>query len=172
MRARAVFALSALAATLASAGQVCGQTDLENIDHDRTFWLPKGDPDMAAAMRKARETLPQFLALARNPPASASNFAVKVGVHAKDRDIVEYFWVGNFVEKNGRFSGRIDNDPDTVNTVKLGDTISFGRDEIVAWIYLDGRRLKGNYTLCVMLRRSPAEEAQAVVRKYGIDCNF
>ena len=171
MRLTAVAAL-ALAIPLADAGQVCGQTLLEKVGRDQTFWLPKGDPDLAAAMRKARETLPQFLALARNPPASASNFAVKVGVRGKDKDVVEYFWVGNFVEKDGQFSGRIDNDPDTVNTVKLGDTISFGQGEIVDWIYLDGRRLKGNYTLCVLLRRSPAEEAQAVVRKFGIDCNF
>ena len=171
MRLIAVLTVS-LIVTIAVAGQACAQTALDKIERDQTFWAPKGDPDMAAAMRKARETLPQFLALTRNPPASASDFGVKVGVRAKNRDVVEYFWISDFVEKDGRFSGRIDNDPDTVDTVKLGDTISFSQDDIVDWIYLDGRRIKGNYTLCVMLRRSPAEEAQAVVRKYGIDCNF
>jgi len=144
---------------------------LERIKRDETYWLPKGDPDMAAAMRKARETLPAFLALSRAPHPSASNFAVKVGVRDKNRDIVEYFWITDFVEKDGRFSGQIGNDPDTVDSVKFGDTISFDQEEIVDWLYLDGRRIKGNYTICVMLKRSPREEAQAAVRKYGFECN-
>src|SRR5262245_24516401 len=35
-------------------------------------------PDMAAAHRKARETLPEFLALARDPPPSVTGLAVKI----------------------------------------------------------------------------------------------
>jgi uncharacterized protein YegJ (DUF2314 family) len=76
------------------------------------------------------------------------------------------------VEKNGRFSGTLDNDPDTVTTIKFGDTISFDEREIVDWLYLDGRRLKGNFTLCVLLRRSPRAEAEAVMTKYGLECDF
>jgi uncharacterized protein YegJ (DUF2314 family) len=172
MHSKLPFALLALAVTVACAGQAYAQTVLDKLKRDETFWLPKGDPEMAAAMQKARGTLPQFLALARAPSATTSNFAVKVGVRDKKRDIVEYFWITDFVEKDGRFSGQIDNDPDTVDTVKLGDTISFGQEEIVDWLYLDGRRIKGNYTICVILKRSPPEEAQAAVRKYGFECNF
>jgi uncharacterized protein YegJ (DUF2314 family) len=142
----------------------------EKLANDQTFWVPKDDPDMAAAMRKARESLPAFLALARSPRPSTTAFAVKVGI--RDKAVVEYFWISPFVAKDGRYSGTIDNDPDTVKTIKLGDTISFDEREIVDWLYLDGGRLKGNFTMCVMLKRSPRAEAEEVMSKYGLECDF
>ena len=53
---------------------------MDKIERDEVIRLPKDDPDMAAAMRKAREALPQFRALWRAPRASTSHFAVKVGI--------------------------------------------------------------------------------------------
>src|SRR5262245_21385808 len=117
MRFTAVFALLALALAVAGTEQASAQTVMDKIRRDEVILLPKDDPDMAAAMRKARESLPQFLTLARAPSASTSHFAVKVGIHDKARDFVEYFWIAQFVEKNGRYSGRIDNEPNSVKTV-------------------------------------------------------
>jgi uncharacterized protein YegJ (DUF2314 family) len=172
MRLTAVFALLALALAVAGGAQVCAQTVLDKIQRDEVIWLPKGDPDMAAAMRKARETLPQFLALWRAPRASTSHFAVKVGIHDRARDLVEYFWITPFVEKDARYSGQIDNDPNTVKTVKLGDTISFGPEEIVDWLYLDGGEMKGNYTACSLFRRAPRQEAEAAIKRFGMSCEL
>ena len=46
------------------------QTILNKAERDETIVIPKDDPDMATAMRKARTTLPNFLALARAPMRS------------------------------------------------------------------------------------------------------
>jgi uncharacterized protein YegJ (DUF2314 family) len=86
---------------------------------------------------------------------------VKVGIRAKES--IEYFWISPFSRANGRFSGRIDNKAELVDNVKLGDTISFGEDEIVDWLYVDSGPMKGNYTACELFRRQPKEEAQAAI---------
>ena len=171
MRLASVIALLTLALTAVGSGQVYAQTVMDRINRDEVFRLPKDDPDMAAAMRKARETLPQFLTLWHAPRASTSHFAVKVGIK-DDADGVEYFWITPFTEKDGRYSGRIDNDPNTVKNVKLGDTIRFGQDEIVDWLYLDGTDMKGNYTACELFRRAPRHEAEEAIKRFRMSCKL
>jgi uncharacterized protein YegJ (DUF2314 family) len=172
MRRTALLSLLALALAVAGAAQAGAQTVLDKIRRDETIWLPKDDPDMATAMHTAREALPQFLALWRAPRPSTSHFAVKVGIHDEARDLVEYFWITPFVEKDGRYSGQIDNEPDTVKTVKLGDTINFGPEEIVDWLYVDGGDMKGNYTACSLLRRAPRQEAEAAIKRFRMSCEL
>ena len=171
MRRAAVIALLTAALAAGGAGQAHAQTVMDKINRDEVIRLPKDDPDMAAAMRKARETLPQFLALWRAPRASTSHFAVKVGIK-DDVGGVEYFWITPFTEKDGRYSGRIDNDPNTVKNVKLGDTVRFGQDEIVDWLYLDGADMKGNYTACELFRREPRREAEAAIKRFRMSCQL
>jgi uncharacterized protein YegJ (DUF2314 family) len=155
----------------ALAAQSFGQTLQQKLDRDRTLQIPNGDPDMAAAMRQARAMLPEFLALTDAPRPSTSLFAVKVGIRANEEH-VEYFWIGPFTHANGRFSGKIDNEPELAKNVKLGDTITFDEDEIVDWLYLEDRHLRGNFTGCVLFRREPREQAEAVIKKYGMDCKL
>jgi uncharacterized protein YegJ (DUF2314 family) len=56
--------------------------------------------------------------------------------------------------------------------VKLGDTITFDEEQIVDWGYIENGRLKGNYTLCVLLKREPRKEAQALIARYSMDCRL
>ena len=160
----------ALLGILAASG-AGGQTLQEKIGRDQTLWIVDGDPDMAAAMQQARATLPEFLALADAPRPSTSLFAVKVGIRADARH-VEYFWIGSFTRANGRFSGKIDNEPELAKNVKLGDTITFGEDQIVDWLYLENDRMRGNYTACVLFRREPRKQAEAAIAQYRMDCKL
>ena len=148
-----------------------GNQSLEGkLKDDYAFWVPDGDPDMAEAMRKARSTLPEFLRLAEAPRPEASLFSVKVGIPAKGA--VEYFWIIPFTRENGRFSGKIENDSEIADSVKLGDTITFDEEQIVDWSYIENGQLKGNYTLYALLKREPREEAEALVARYGMDCQL
>lgn len=144
---------------------------LDKAKRDNVALVPKGDPEMMAAMRKARATLRDFLAVARAPRASMSGFAVKVAVREDDTEN-EYFWISPFQEQAGRFTGRIDNTPRWVKSVKLGQTITFSEGEIVDWLYVDGGKMKGNYTVCALLKREPPSEADAFKRRFGLDCDL
>jgi uncharacterized protein YegJ (DUF2314 family) len=149
---------------------VMAETFMEKSQRDELSWVPRNDPDMAAAMRKARATLPEFLALSRAPRPSATGFAVKVAVH--DGSNTEYFWITPFKEQDGRFNGRIDNTPRAVKTVRFGQTLDFSADEIVDWLYVDSGKMKGNYTVCVLLKREPKEQLEAAKKRFGLDCDL
>ena len=142
---------------------------MDKAQRDELALVPRNDPDMAAAMRKARATLKDFLTLSRAPNAFTTGFAVKVAV--RDKNDVEYFWVTPFTEQDGRFSGRINNTPRSVKTVKFGETFTFSEGEIVDWLYLDGGKMKGNYTACALLKREPGQ-ADAFKKRFGLECDL
>ena len=146
------------------------QTVLQKAERDEIAMVAKDDPTMAAAMSKARATLGDFLKIAAAPKPSMANFAVKVAVHDGDQN--EYFWIDPFTNDNGRFSGRINNKPEMVHTVKLGQTITFARDEIVDWMYMDGGKMKGNYTACALLKSASKQEVDEFKKRFGLDCDF
>ena len=56
-------------------GSYSTETFVERARRDDASRVAKDDPDMAAAFRKARETLPEFLVLARAPRPTIDHFA-------------------------------------------------------------------------------------------------
>lgn len=129
------------------------------------------DPAMAAALRKARLTLDDFLRTAASPPANASAFAVKVPV-SDDRD-TEYFWIVPFSRDGDSFKGRLGNMPRLVRHVREGQEIRFSKSQIVDWMYVDvaRRRMHGNFTACALLTKEKKEEAAKFRKLYGLECD-
>jgi uncharacterized protein YegJ (DUF2314 family) len=163
-----IVALAASAALLA-APLAGAQNVLERTQRDLTSEIPSNNPDMVAAKQKARDTLQQFLALALAPRPSTTRFAVKSAI--RDRGMVEFFWISPFLATETGFSGQIDNAPEFVQNVKLGDTVNFAESDIVDWLYVDEGKLKGNYTLCAILKHEPKKEADALLRRIRLDCD-
>jgi uncharacterized protein YegJ (DUF2314 family) len=169
---------SAGRALLLSAALVAGldprpapaQTITQKAEHDELAIVAKKDPAMAKAMAKARQTLPDFLSIAAAPKPGMEGFAVKVAI--RDGDNVEYFWITPFTTKDGKFSGAINNKPRSVRSVKLGQTITFDQSEIVDWTYMDGDKMKGNYTACALLQSASKQESEEFKQRFGLDCDF
>ncbi len=158
------------AAGLAVARAGDAQSPLEQAKRDDIAIVPDNDPAMDAAMTKARATLADFLALAAAPKPDMTTFSVKIGI--RDGAQVEYFWITPFTNDNGRFSGVIDGVPRMVRSVKLGQTVSFTRSDIVDWMYIDGQNLKGNFTACALLTSKSRAEAEEFKKKFGLNCDF
>jgi uncharacterized protein YegJ (DUF2314 family) len=129
--------------------------------------IEPSDPIMAAAVRKARAGLPQFLALKASPGTLMKDFSLKVAVH--EGNITEYFWIFPFERHDDRFAGLIDSAPQLLKRVKLGEAIVFSEGDIVDWLYFDGSKMIGNYTTCATLARAPPAEAEAL-RQQGLEC--
>lgn len=126
---------------------------------DPTVRVEAGNPEMEAAFRKGRETLPRFWNVLANPTNGESDFAVKVPL--KQDGHVEYFWVESPNRTGTQVTGRIGNDPEFVKRVSFGDTIEFAESEIVDWMYMRNGKLHGNYTMRPLLGSlSPEERAQ------------
>ena len=161
--------IGAVLVTAAHTVPTLAQTLMDRAQRDELFLVPNEDPGMAAAMRKARTTLKDFLATASKPAPTMKGFAVKVPVH--DGKEAEYFWIAPFERKGARFSGQINNTPRTVRNVKAGQTIEFAEEEIADWLYLDNDKMKGNYTACVLIRSSPKDQQEAFKKRFGLDCD-
>jgi uncharacterized protein YegJ (DUF2314 family) len=161
---------TALAALIVLAPGVAGaETLLDRAKRDGIAYVEKNDAEMAAAMRKARESLPEFLKLARAPRPTMRGFAVKVAV--SEADHTEFFWITPFEQRNNQFTGQINNTPQLVKKVKLGQTIAFREDEIVDWLYQDGGAMRGNFTACILLKREPRDEAEKFMKQFGLRCD-
>lgn len=138
-------------------------------ERDEVVLVAKDDPEMAAARNKARDTLPEFFAAARQPAPAMRVFSLQVMV--RDGDAVEYFWIRDFAANGNRFSGKIDNTPRTVRNVTAGQVIEFSENEIFDWMYMDGARMKGNYSACVLLAREPKDQQEAAKKRFGLTCD-
>jgi uncharacterized protein YegJ (DUF2314 family) len=145
---------------------------LDRAKRDEIVMVPDEDPAMAAAFKKARATLDDFLVLAKNPPPHLRTIAVKVGL--RDKKETEYFWIVPFREESTGFAGRLNNEPRLVKTVKMGQEIRFTKQEIVDWMYVDTlkKKMEGNFTVCALLTRESREEAAKMKKQMGIECDF
>jgi uncharacterized protein YegJ (DUF2314 family) len=162
--------LSAAVAAGFTAVPAAAQSITQKAERDELAVVAKSDPVMAAAMAKARKTLPDFLGVAAAPKPGMEGFAVKVAIReGKD---AEYFWIAPFTDTNGEFSGAINNTPREVHGVKLGQTITFHQSEIVDWMYMDGQAMKGNYTACALLKSASKDEVEQFKKRFGLNCDF
>ena len=98
------------------------QTFVERVEKDELVFMPDKDPYMRKAFQVARESLDEFLKLAKKNSPKHSGFALKVAI-SQGKD-TEYFWVTDFSSQSATaFQGIIGNEPKIVDTVELGQTI-------------------------------------------------
>jgi uncharacterized protein YegJ (DUF2314 family) len=147
----------------------CAQTVLERAQRDELFQIPDEDPAIVAAVRKARATLKDFLAVASKPGPAMRGFAVKVVV--RDGKAAEYFWISPFQQKDARFTGNVNNTPRSVRNVTSGQSIEFTEGEILDWLYMDNGRMKGNFTACALIRNQPKDQQEEFKKRLGLDCD-
>lgn len=100
------------------------------------------------AMDEARATVDQFIAALNSPQPSQQAFSVKLLV--SDGQHGEHMWVAPVRFDQGKFYGQINNVPERVRGVKLGDEVSVSANEISDWMFVDRGRLIGGYTIRVL----------------------
>jgi len=157
---RALLFLLAFLATLAFAQQ--------KRDENEIVLVRESDPDMIAAIRKARETLDDFFAIEKQRPPNTSGFKLKVMV--KDGADVEHFWVTPFRAVESGFQGILANEPRIVRNVRHGQAIGFSRAEISDWGYVREGRQVGSFTVCALFKKMPKEQADYYRKTHGFDC--
>jgi uncharacterized protein YegJ (DUF2314 family) len=148
--------------------QASAQTVLERAKRDEVANVPDSDPDMQLAFKRARERRSEFLALVRVKRPTIEMMAVKIAVH--DGDDIEYFWLTPVRVEGDHFVAVIDNTPQLVHNVGLGQSIAFQENEVVDWFYVENGKMIGNFTACAMLKREPADQAEDFKREVGLTC--
>jgi len=118
--------------------------------------LQRDDPEMNKAMQTARDTMDTFITALRARTATQANFSVKKPFKAGEK--VEHIWLSDASFDGSQFSGRVDNEPVDVKSVKLGETATVDKNEISDWFYVDDGKLIGGYTIRVLYARMSPEE--------------
>lgn len=130
-----------------------------SADGPAVIYVENDDPEMQAAISKARETVDEFIAALDDPQASGTGFSVKLLV--EDGEHGEHMWVLPVRYEEGRFYGRVNNNPDRVTTVKIGDEVDVAASEITDWMYVEDGKLHGGYSIRLLRERMPADERKA-----------
>jgi uncharacterized protein YegJ (DUF2314 family) len=126
---------------------------------DRVTSVSDDDPRMNAAMDKARSTVDSFIAALTSPKPGQSEFAVKMAF--TDRDKTEVMWIAPVSYDGKMFRGTVSNEPQSVFTVKMGQTVTVEPSGIADWMYSQDGKLVGAYTLRVLRETlSPGERAE------------
>ena len=146
----AVLALSGVPAQVARAGD-----DPPVID------IPATDPEMAAAIAKARATLPVFWASYAAPKPSEDGHALKVRF-ATSLINAEHIWMVDVKRlPNGGFSGRFSNAPLDLPGKREGDLAQFREADITDWMFMRNGKIVGCETMRPLLKSLSKADADA-----------
>lgn len=128
--------------------------------NDRVISVAEEDPEMFAAIAKARESLPHFWQVFEKPERGETDFALKVKI--TDPNGTEHFWATDIQRQEGKITGTINNDPNIVANVKLGDRVEIPEADISDWLYMRNEKMVGNETVRPLFREMSAAEVQQV----------
>ena len=134
---------------------------------DPVIRVKADDQEMNAAIAQARSTIAEFVSRLQNPQPKDDGFGVKKMI--TEGNDVEHFWLTDISYSNGIFSGAIGNDPQLVRNVTLGQKVSVSETKISDWMYLANGKMVGNFTLPVLLKRMPKEQAEEIRTRFQMN---
>ena len=159
------FVACALFGSALPAGFAVAAQDRAVETKDKTIVYRADDPEMAAAVEKARQTLSDFWRMFAAPESDVGQFALKVAVGDPGVNITEHFWLGSLKTlDDGRIEGTINNVPNHVKSVKHGQRYAFKTDDITDWMFYRRGKIVGGHTIRPLLKRLPRERADQIRR--------
>jgi uncharacterized protein YegJ (DUF2314 family) len=127
---------------------------------DKVEGIGDDDPEMAAAIARARQTLPQFWQAFDKREHGESNFVLVVRI--TDKGHIEHFHTTDFERRDGKTMVTIKNDPKIVASVKSGDRIEIPETDITDWSYMRNGKYVGLVTLKVHFRQMQPADVERI----------
>ncbi len=122
------------------------------------YAVDENDQQMDQATVRARKNVGRFIAAIQSPKSNQRDFQVKK-LFVKDGK-AEHIWLADVHFTGNRFVGVVDNRPEYISGLKIGDRASVNPDELIDWSYVEDNRLVGGYTIRVLYSElTPAERA-------------
>jgi len=123
--------------------------------HPECFRIQDKDPAMHNAVHTARQTVGTFITALQHPSPTQRAFEVKkTFVQGAE---VEHIWLSHVTFSGNRFHGMVDNQPNKIKGLKIGDRVSVNPNEISDWAYVDKGNLVGGYTIRVLYKELSTE---------------
>lgn len=143
--------------------QADGKT--ERIGEPTIYDVDSGDEQINDAIRKSRLMFADFIAAFRTNDGSRRNFSVKMPFATEFG--AEHIWLTNMELKGEKLFGVVDNLPQSVTTVRLGDVVEIEEDKISDWFYIENEKLIGGLTIRVLRDRMSNSERKRFDRTLG-----
>jgi uncharacterized protein YegJ (DUF2314 family) len=130
-------------------------------DHSPVIDVLSNDPVMAAAIDKARATLPAFWSSYDTPKPSETGHSLKVRFRTSPKN-GEHIWMMDVKRlPNGGFSGRFGNAPRDLPGKREGDLAEFTEADISDWMFMRNGKIVGCETMKPLLKSLPKADAAA-----------
>jgi uncharacterized protein YegJ (DUF2314 family) len=107
------------------------------------------DAAMNAAIEEARGTIDGFWAKLADPAAGEQHFSIKLGL--VDGDATEHVWCGAITIDGDVTTCRIDNEPQTISNVKMGEFVTVDPETISDWMFMRDGLIIGGHTIRAIL---------------------
>lgn len=131
---------------------------IEHKNEPTIYEVQIDDAEMNKAMNLAKQTLDSFDYAFKNNSRIFTFFGLKK--RFEQNGAIEHIWIGNIKLENGKYIGIIDNLPEKIETIKLGDTIEIDRKNISDWMYIKNSKLYGGYTIRLLRNRMSETEKE------------
>ena len=127
--------------------------DLRALMHGNT-----DDPDIRAAMDKARATVGEFLAALQKPAANQKQFMVRKAFPAKDAK-QQILWINQVTFDGTLLHGVADDKTATVGAgIPLDGKVSFPPSEICDWMFNEDGKAVGGFMLRALKTKMTEDE--------------
>lgn len=114
------------------------------------------DPELAAAVLRARKELPRFIRALQRPAPDQRQFAINARM--KTPLGFEQIWVTVHAYTGGAFEGVLAEEPYAIPEMHKGDAVRVPEADVSDWTFMNAGKIAGGYTMQVLLRRE-AEKA-------------
>ena len=111
--------------------------------------VQRDDPEMAAAIQKAQNTLDEFIAEMGKP--ANRRFGIKAGIETPEGP--EHIWITNLSYSNGVFTGVFANEPIRITGKHELDAVEVKREQVSDWTIIAGEQTIGGFTQKVLDKR-------------------
>lgn len=140
---------------------------IERENEPTIYNIEENDVEMNKSIEKAKQTLDSFDYAFKNNTRIFTFFGLKKKF--EENGNVEHIWIRNIQGfENGKYIGVIDNLPEKIKSVKLGDTVEINEKDISDWMYIKNSELHGGYTIRLLRERMTEEERKKFDRESGM----
>ncbi len=131
--------------------------------------IEERDKAMDRAVQKARKSIGSFIEALRSPGAAQRHFAVKKPFVQGDK--IEHIWLDQVTYDGSVFHGTVNNEPEDIKGVRLGQKVTVKPEDISDWMYVEKGRLVGGYTIRALCRDLSASEKRQFEKevKFRVD---
>lgn len=141
-------------------------TKIEREGQPTIYSVTDNDTEMNDAIKLANQTLYKFNDALKNKNSDLQYFALKTRFNTANGG--EHIWVSNITLEDNKYFGVVNNLPESIKGIKMGDTIQVKNDNISDWMYVDNQKLLGGYTIRLLRKRMTEIERKQFDSENGL----